>query len=207
MKKEVYQIAYTLGEVSRRVPIAYLPNPKEFDEAIFNISKFILLPKIVCLCGSTRFMDKFFEVGWDFTLKGYIVLSVGVCKHATDHGGEALGQEVADKLDELHLRKIALADEVYILNVNGYIGDSTRKEIEYARSIGKPISYLEPEDVPEDAKTLEEFCSHYDIVSEAGDGPEYGDSERFLIHGVVTGEDLTLEEYSHVLEQWILKRK
>lgn len=101
-------------------------------------------PKIVCLCGSTRFMDKFFEVGWDFTLKGYVVLSVGVCKHSKDHGGEALGQDVADRLDELHLRKIDLADEVYVLNVDGYIGDSTRKEIEYAKSLGKPISYLEP---------------------------------------------------------------
>lgn len=100
-------------------------------------------PGIVCLCGSTRFMDAFFDAGWDFTLKGYIVLSVGVCKHAKDHGGEALGQEVADKLDELHLRKIDLADSVYVLNVKGYIGDSTRKEIEYAKFKDKPIRYFE----------------------------------------------------------------
>ena len=101
-------------------------------------------PPIVCLCGSTRFMDAFHEAGWDFTLKGYIVLSVGVCKHTKDHGGEALGKEVADKLDELHLRKIDLADEVFVLNVDGYIGQSTEKEIKYAESIGKPILYLEP---------------------------------------------------------------
>ena len=101
-------------------------------------------PVIVCLCGSTRFMDDFFEAGWAETLQGKIVLSVGVCKHAEDHGGEALGQEVADMLDELHLRKIDLADEVFILNVGGYIGPSTRKELEYAQVHGKTIRYLEP---------------------------------------------------------------
>jgi hypothetical protein len=100
-------------------------------------------PRIVCLCGSTRFMEAFFDVGWDETLKGHIVLSVGVCKHATDHGAEALGQDVADRLDELHLRKIDLADEVVILNVGGYIGPSTRRELEYAKKLGKPVRYLE----------------------------------------------------------------
>lgn len=100
-------------------------------------------PKIVCLCGSTRFMQAFFDAGWEFTLKGYIVLSVGVCKHAEHHGGEALGKDIVKKLDELHLRKIDLADEVYILNVNGYIGESTSKEIEYAIEKGKSIKYLE----------------------------------------------------------------
>lgn len=100
-------------------------------------------PPIVCLCGSTRFMDAFFEAGWEFTLKGYIVLSVGVCKHAEHHGAEALGQDVVVRLDELHLRKIDLADEVHILNVGGYIGESTRKELEYAQKQGKKITYLE----------------------------------------------------------------
>ena len=102
-------------------------------------------PPIVCLCGSTRFMDAFFEAGWQFTLDGYIVLSVGVCKHAEHHGAEALGQDVANRLDELHLRKIDLADSVFVLNVGGYIGSSTRKEIQYAESIDRSISYLEPE--------------------------------------------------------------
>ena len=100
-------------------------------------------PKIVCLCGSTRFMEQFFEVGWKFTLENWIVLSVGVCKHAEHHGAEALGLDVADRLDELHLHKIDLADLIYILNVDGYIGKSTRKEIDYAEKIGKTIEYLE----------------------------------------------------------------
>lgn len=65
-------------------------------------------------------MDAFFDEGWRLTLEGKIVLSVGVCKHAADHGGEALGPEVATALDELHFRKIDLADRVLVLNVGRY---------------------------------------------------------------------------------------
>lgn len=101
-------------------------------------------PRVVCLCGSTRFMDAFFDEGWRLTLAGEIVLSVGVCKHAEHHGAEALGHDVADRLDELHLRKIDMADYVRVLNVGGYIGSSTRKEIEYAKATGKLVEYLEP---------------------------------------------------------------
>ena len=105
-------------------------------------------PTIVCLCGSTRFMEAFFEAGWTETLAGKIVLSIGVCKQ-TDaeggHGGEMLGPEVVALLDELHLRKIDLADEVLILNLGGYIGESTRNELQYARRTGKPVRFLEPE--------------------------------------------------------------
>ncbi len=100
-------------------------------------------PKIVCLCGSTRFMDTFFEAGWLETLKGHIVLSVGVVTTSADHAGEALGAEVVEMLDELHWRKIDLADEVLVLNVGGYVGFSTQREIDYAESQGKPIRYWE----------------------------------------------------------------
>lgn len=102
-------------------------------------------PLIVCLCGSTRFMEAFFAAGWQLTLMGQIVLSVGVCKHADDngaHGGEMLGQDVADALDELHLRKIDLADWVLILNVNAYVGESTAKELHYALGSNKPVEFL-----------------------------------------------------------------
>ena len=108
-------------------------------------TKKIIKPKIVCLCSSTRFMDAFFEAGWEFTLRGWIVLSVGVCKHAEHHGAEALGQDVANRLDELHLRKIDMADLVHVLDVDGYIGESTRKEIDYAEKLGKKITYLSEE--------------------------------------------------------------
>ncbi len=100
-------------------------------------------PQVVCLCGSTRFMDAFHATGWQLTLDGYIVLTVGVCKHAEDHGGEVLGSDVAAKLDELHLRKIDMADIVMILNVDGYIGESTQKELDYAKQHGKTIVFLE----------------------------------------------------------------
>jgi len=104
-------------------------------------------PKIVCLCGSTRFMEAFFDAGWEFTLKGYIVLSVGVFKHAfehvEDHRAKAVSEDVMERLDELHLRKIDLADEVFVLNVDGYIGKSTKNEIEYAKKLNKSINYLE----------------------------------------------------------------
>ena len=92
-------------------------------------------------------MEAFFEAGWQETLAGKIVLSVGVCKHAADHGAEALGEDVVRRLDELHLRKIDLADEVLILNVGGYIGESTRRELAYARKKGKRLRFLEPQPI------------------------------------------------------------
>lgn len=101
-------------------------------------------PIIVCLCGSTRFMDAFHEEGWRLTLEGKIILTVGVCKHGPpDHVGEWLGEAVCARLDELHLRKIDLADRVLVLNVGGYVGESTAREIAYAESIGTPVDYLE----------------------------------------------------------------
>jgi len=103
-----------------------------------------MLPSVVCLCGSTRFMDAFHEAGWQLTLEGHIVLSVGVCKHAEHHGGEALSQKVADQLDKLHLRKIDMADWVLILNVDGYIGESTKKELDYGIDNDKRVMFLEP---------------------------------------------------------------
>jgi len=109
-------------------------------------------PRIVCLCGSTRFMNAFFAAGWEFTLAGEIVLSVGVCKHADHHGAEALGAGVADALDELHLRKIDMADRVFVLNVGGYVGESTRREVLYAIEHHKPVTWLEPSRIPPDLK-------------------------------------------------------
>lgn len=120
-----------------------------------DITPYRNLPGIVCLCGSTRFFDVFFEAGWQFTLDGEIVLSIGVCKHAKDHGGEVLGQDVADRLDELHLRKIDLADRVFVLNVGGYVGSSTRKEVLYAIKHKKPIGWLEPDKIPDDLQVKE----------------------------------------------------
>ncbi len=99
-------------------------------------------PKIVCLCGSTRFMEAFQEANLKETLAGNIVLSVG-CNTKSD-AMIGIGPEVKEKLDALHKQKIELSDEVLVLNVGGYIGESTRSEIEHAALRGKPIRYLEP---------------------------------------------------------------
>lgn len=100
-------------------------------------------PVIVCLCGSTRFMQEFHDANMRETLDGKIVLSVGMsskgdCK-PTDE------QKVA--LDVLHKQKILLADEILVLNVGGYIGASTRSEIDYAHANDKTVRYLEPDSV------------------------------------------------------------
>jgi len=104
-------------------------------------------PKVVCFCGSTRFAEWFMIKRWELEKQGIITLGInilpdGYFKNENHHGAEQEG--VKHILDELHKRKIDLSDEVFVLNVNGYIGDSTRSEIEYANSIGKPVLYLEP---------------------------------------------------------------
>ena len=102
--------------------------------------------KIVTLCGSTRFRDEFLRVQKELTLKGYIVISVGLFGHSGDH--EVLDDGVKEMLDEMHLAKIDMADEIFIVNPGGYIGKSTSREIAYARSHGKPVRSLCP--LPQD---------------------------------------------------------
>jgi hypothetical protein len=99
-------------------------------------------PKIVCLCGSTKFKQDFIQTNFDLTMKGIIVLTVGWFSH-TDGQIYTPTPEVKIFLDELHKRKIDLADEVFIINKGGYIGESTRSEIEYAEKHNKPITYME----------------------------------------------------------------
>lgn len=105
----------------------------------------VIMPEIVCLCGSTRFWKTFRDVGLKLTLQGKIVLSIGICAPDSKilaHPNSPQGKLQKRRLDELHKRKIDLADTVMILNVNGYIGESTKSEIEYAKAHGKPIRYL-----------------------------------------------------------------
>lgn len=108
-------------------------------------------PVVVCLCGSTRFSEAFRAANLRETLDGRIVLTIGCDMRSdaelfSDFPAEELVRIKAD-LDALHLRKIELADEVLILNVGGYIGQSTRAELEYARQLGKRVRFLEA--VPE----------------------------------------------------------
>lgn len=102
-------------------------------------------PEIVCLCGSTRFPDAFRKATRDLTLEGKIVLSVGFFGHDPSEAG-ALTEEVKKGLDELHFRKIDLADWCLFLNVDGYLGDSSRREIAYSIfAKKKKIEFLNPE--------------------------------------------------------------
>jgi hypothetical protein len=97
-------------------------------------------PKIICLCGSTRFADTFNRINRELTLMGYIVLSVGCHIHSDKELQITMEQKI--QLDELHKRKIDLADAVMILNVDYYIGESTKSEISYATKMGKRVGYL-----------------------------------------------------------------
>jgi hypothetical protein len=106
-------------------------------------------PTIVCLCGSSRFYDEFQRANYDLTMAGEIVLSIGFCPQAkTQHEhGEGTRHGSIDKiaLDELHKRKIDLADYVYVLDIDGYVGESTKSEIAYASQHGIPVRYLSQE--------------------------------------------------------------
>ena len=94
-------------------------------------------PQIVCLCGSTKFKKSFEEANAEESAKGAIVLTVCWFTHADGSRGE----ENEQKFRELHFKKIAMADEVVVVYDGGYVGESTRKEIEYAEKLGKPIRY------------------------------------------------------------------
>lgn len=104
-------------------------------------------PVIVCLCGSTRFWRTFQQAGLQETMAGNIVLSIGAASGTDDdHFGnlpQAEYDRIKEELDSLHFKKIELADEVLILNVDGYIGESTRNELNHARSLGKYVRFWE----------------------------------------------------------------
>ena len=97
---------------------------------------------VITLCGSTRFKEQFLEVQKRLTLAGNIVISVGLFGHSGDE--EVWTDGTKSMLDDMHKRKIDMADGIFVINVGGYIGDSTRSEIEYAKNNGKRVDYLEP---------------------------------------------------------------
>ncbi len=97
-------------------------------------------PLIVCICGSTKFKSDMLSASRAFTLQGHIVVMPGVFGHVD--GGFVDGA-TKQKLDDLHFRKIEMADIVYVVNRDGYVGSSTKKEIDYALSLGKLVRFLE----------------------------------------------------------------
>ena len=105
--------------------------------------------KVITLCGSTKFKDEFLKVQKNLTLKGNIVISVGLFGHSGDNEvwenmDEGTLTKTKAMLDDMHKRKIDMSDEIFVINVGGYIGESTKSEIEYAKQAGKIVNYLEP---------------------------------------------------------------
>lgn len=116
-------------------------------------------PTIVCLCGSTRFTEKMLIKQWELTKQGYIVLSW--CALPDSYFGNKDRFHVGDQegvkelVDEIHKRKIDISDEVLILNIGGYIGESTRSELNYALEKGKRVSFEEEQEEDRPANTVE----------------------------------------------------
>ena len=96
--------------------------------------------KIITLCGSTKFKNDFLREQKRLTLEGNIVLSVGFFEITEN---DKLDDNKIKILKDIHLRKIDMADEIFVINKNGYIGESTKREIEYAIENGKAVNYLE----------------------------------------------------------------
>lgn len=102
-------------------------------------------PPIVCLCGSTRFAAEFNRHAERLTLAGNIVVRPEVVTYSAEADPQLVAPDVKRCLDELHLRKIDLADSVLVLNVDGYIGESTKRELAYAIATKKVVDFVEPE--------------------------------------------------------------
>ena len=97
--------------------------------------------KVITLCGSTKFKEQYLEAQKRLTLEGNIVISVGLFGHSGDD--EVWTEGTKAMLDDMHKRKIDMADEIFVINVGGYLGESTRGEIQYALDRGKVVSFLE----------------------------------------------------------------
>ena len=97
--------------------------------------------KVITLCGSTKFKDDFLREQKRLTLEGNIVISVGLFGHSGDN--EVWTEGTKEMLDDMHKRKIDMADEIFVINKDGYVGTSTKSEIEYAKATNKPIKYME----------------------------------------------------------------
>ena len=102
--------------------------------------------KVITLCGSTRFKNEFMKVQKNLTLQGNIVISVGVFGHSGDNEvwegrNEGDIEKTKEMLNDMHKTKISMADEIFVINVGGYIGSSTTSEIDFAKSLGIPVRY------------------------------------------------------------------
>ena len=99
-----------------------------------------IFPKIITLCGSTKFKKEFLDQQEKLAEKGFLVLSVSFFSHSD---GYILADWYKIRLDKLHKRKIDISDSILVINPGGYIGESTKSEIEYADKLGIEIDYLD----------------------------------------------------------------
>lgn len=109
----------------------------------------VVRTKVYTLCGSSRFPEAFHLVNAHLSMMGHVVISLGLFGHADQPTGAKFltsdGDEKTDEkrnLDQLHFRKIDLSDAIFVINVGGYVGSSTKREVAYAQSLGKKVEYL-----------------------------------------------------------------
>jgi hypothetical protein len=144
----IYSKDAPLGIDHQEESVSY-PQPRTPEEQLADAKKRLGLPRIVVICGSTRFMTEMNEADLRETTAGRIVVKPG-CDMKSPHAlwsDPAEAETLKVRLDDLHRAKIRLADEVLV--VGDYIGDSTRAEITYARSLGKPVRFTHPEVDPD----------------------------------------------------------
>ncbi|MCU7724922.1 hypothetical protein ODJ79_14440 [Actinoplanes sp. KI2] len=103
--------------------------------------------KVITLCGSTRFEAEFAEVNQRLTMDGCVVISLGMFD-LPGYDWTVDSSDLKRRLRGVHFQKIRMADEVYIVDPGGYVGESTRQEIAYAESLAKPVRYLSREVPP-----------------------------------------------------------
>jgi hypothetical protein len=103
--------------------------------------------KVITLCGSTKFEAEFAEVNQRLTMQGCVVISLGMFSlpDLPDYDWTVDSSDLKGRLASVHFQKIRMADEVYIVDPGGYVGESTRREVAYAESLGKPVRYLSRE--------------------------------------------------------------
>jgi hypothetical protein len=123
---------------------AFLPTSAAFafckDPPSTNDGDNFERPRVITLCGSTRFMNAFEEANRELTLQGNVVFSVATKAH---EGSANVSEAQKLLLDKVHFEKIRLSDEIFVINIGGYVGPSTRREIEFATRIGKAVRFLE----------------------------------------------------------------
>ena len=150
--------------------------------------------KVITLCGSTRLKEDYIRIQKELTLAGNIVISVGLFGHQGDD--EVWEEGVKEMLDEMHLAKIDMADEIFVINPGGYIGASTKREIAYASAKGKKINSMEPipEELTKDKEILQVVLDKETREYVRRVAYDAGCTEDFMIDTVLKDYDRMLNE-------------